>query len=265
VPIDMHPADPEERLDAVFLSPHKFLGGPGSAGVVIFDRGLDRNRVPDEAGGGTVAWTNPWGGYAFLDDVEAREDGGTPAFLQTIKAALAVRLKEAMGTERMREREAAIVPYAMDALASIPGVHLLARGQRRRLAILSFHVAGVHYNLMVRLLSDRFGVQARGGCSCAGTYGHYLLNVDPTMSKAITDRIDFGDLSAKPGWVRLSFHPTTTKADIDHCVAAVAESVAHAATWGEDYAYSPRTNEYTHRRGAGAAPAMVKGWFEGLA
>jgi selenocysteine lyase/cysteine desulfurase len=264
VPIDMHPADPEARLDAVLFSPHKFLGGPGSAGVLVFARALHRNAVPDEAGGGTVAWTNPWGGYAFLDDVEAREDGGTPAFLQTMRAALAVRLKETMGTERMREREEAIVPYAMDALERIPGLHLLARGQRRRLAMLSFHVEGIHYNLMVRLLNDRFGVQSRGGCSCAGTYGHYLLNVDPTMSKAITDRIDFGDLSAKPGWVRLSFHPTTTLADIDHCVWAVREVVEHAAEWSRDYTYSPKTNEYTHRGGPGAAPALVRQWFGGF-
>ncbi len=232
VPIDMHPADPEARLDAVLFSPHKFLGGPGAAGVVVFARALHHNAAPDEAGGGTVAWTNPWGGYAFLDDLEAREE--------------------------------AIVPYAMDALERIPGLHLLARGQRRRLAILSFHVEGIHYNLMVRLLSDRFGVQSRGGCSCAGTYGHYLLNVDPTMSKAITDRIDFGDLSAKPGWVRLSFHPTTTWADIDQSVEAVREVVAHAAAWGADYRYSPVSNEYTHRDGPGAAPALVRDWLGAL-
>jgi selenocysteine lyase/cysteine desulfurase len=264
VSIDMHPADPAERLDAVFFSPHKFLGGPGSSGVLVFDRSLYHNSVPDEAGGGTVAWTNPWGGYAFLDDVELREDGGTPAFLQTVRAALAVRLKEAMGVDRMREREEAIVPYVLDALSAIPRVHVLARGQRRRLAILSLHVDGVHYNLMVRLLNDRFGVQARGGCSCAGTYGHYLLNVDPLTSKAITDRIDFGDLSSKPGWVRLSFHPTTTMADIDHAVRAVAESAAHAAEWSADYTYDAHANEYFWRGGEGAAPAMVRGWFEGL-
>jgi len=261
VAMEMHPADPEERLDAALFSPHKFLGGPGSAGVLVMGRALYHNTVPDDAGGGTVAWTNPWGQYAFLDDVEAREDAGTPAFLQTIKAALAVRLKEAMDVERMAQREAQIVPYAMDRLEAIPRVRLLAREQRHRLAMLSFHVEGVHYNLMVRLLNDRFGVQARGGCSCAGTYGHYLLNVDPTLSKSITDRIDFGDLSAKPGWVRLSFHPTTTMADIDHSLDAVAEIAAHAEEWSRDYMYSPKTNEYMHRSGAGAAPAMVQGWF----
>jgi selenocysteine lyase/cysteine desulfurase len=261
VAMDMHPADPEERLDAALFSPHKFLGGPGSAGVLVMGRALYRNTVPDDAGGGTVAWTNPWGQYAFLDDVEAREDAGTPGFLQTIKAALAVRLKEAMGVEPMARREAQIVPYAMDRLEAIPRVRLLARAQRHRLAMLSFHVEGVHYNLMVRLLNDRFGVQARGGCSCAGTYGHYLLNVDPTLSKSITDRIDFGDLSAKPGWVRLSFHPTSTMADIDHSLDAVAQIAAHAEEWSRDYAYSPKTNEYQHRSGAGDAPAMVREWF----
>ena len=96
VNIDMRPADPEERLDAVLWSPHKFLGGPGSSGVLIFNRDLYRNTVPDDSGGGTVNWTNPWGQYSFLDDIEAREDAGTPGFLQTIKAALAVQLKTRM-------------------------------------------------------------------------------------------------------------------------------------------------------------------------
>jgi selenocysteine lyase/cysteine desulfurase len=262
VPIDMHPADPEARLDAVMFSPHKFLGGPGSAGVLIFNRTLYRNTVPDDSGGGTVAWTNPWGQYAFLDDIEAREDAGTPGFLQTIKAALAVQLKDRMTVEAMRRREAEMVPYAMDALQAIPGVHVLAQGNRHRLAMLSFYVEGVHYNLMVRLLNDRFGVQSRGGCSCAGTYGHYLLNVDPSRSKAITDRIDHGDLSEKPGWVRLSFHPTTTPADVDHALAAVAECVANVERWGTDYEYSPRTNEYRHRDGDVAAAARVAAWFD---
>lgn len=262
VAIDMHPADAEERLDAVLFSPHKFLGGPGTPGVMVFSRALYTNTVPDEAGGGTVAWTNPWGQYAFLDDIEAREDAGTPGFLQTIKAALAVRVKEAMTVEAMARREAQIVPYAMDALQRIPGVHLLAPSGRHRLAMLSFWVEDVHYNLMVRLLNDRFGVQSRGGCSCAGTYGHYLLHVDPSRSKAITDRIDRGDLSEKPGWVRLSFHPSTTMADIDQSLRAVAECTANAREWAKDYVYSSVTNEYAHRDDGAALKTRVKGWFE---
>ncbi len=114
---------------------------------------------------------------------------------------------------------------------------------------------------MVRLLNDRFGVQARGGCSCAGTYGHYLLHVDPSRSKAITDRIDRGDLSEKPGWVRLSFHPSTTSADIDRALDAVAAVMAHGAEWAADYEYSSLTNEYRHRDGDAALREQVSGWY----
>ena len=263
VDIDMHPADPEEQLDVVLWSPHKFLGGPGSTGVLIFNRALYRNTVPDDCGGGTVNWTNPWGQYSFLDDIEAREDAGTPGFLQTIRAALAVQLKNQMGVAAMRRREEAIVPCVMDALQAIPGVRVLAPLRRQRLAIFSFYVESIHYNLIVQLLNDRFGVQARGGCSCAGTYGHYLLHVDPSLSHSITERIDHGDLSEKPGWVRLSFHPSTTMADIDHAIHAVREIVAHVDEWAQDYVYSPVTNEFARREGDdGAALARVKTWFE---
>ena len=264
VAIDMHPeGDPDAALDAVLFSPHKFLGGPGSAGVLVFNRALYRNSVPDEAGGGTVAWTNPWGQYAFLEDIEAREDAGTPGFLQTIRAALAVSLKEAMTVEAMQAREAEIVPRAMDRLTAIPGVHLLAPGVRHRLAMLSFWIEGLHYNLVVRLLNDRFGVQARGGCSCAGTYGHYLLHVDPSRSKAITDRIDAGDLSDKPGWVRVSFHPSTTDAELAHTLDAIEQVARHGAQWAEDYVYSNRTNEYAHRAGDAAVRERVAAWYAG--
>jgi selenocysteine lyase/cysteine desulfurase len=262
VTIDMHPAgDPDAALDAVLFSPHKFLGGPGAAGVLILNRALYHNTVPDEAGGGTVAWTNPWGEYAFHEDIEAREDAGTPGFLQAIKAALAVSLKDAMTVAAIQAREAEIVPYAMARLGAIPGVHLLAPEQHHRLAMLSFWVEGMHYNLVVRLLNDRFGVQARGGCSCAGTYGHYLLHVDPSRSKSITDRIDAGDLSEKPGWIRLSFHPTTTQDELVRAMDAVEQVVRHGNEWARDYVYSPTTNEYAHRDGDAEVRERVAAWY----
>ena len=262
VAIDMHPADPEARLDAVLFSPHKFLGGPGSNGVLIFNRSLYHNKAPDDSGGGTVNWTNPWGGYAFLDDIEAREDAGTPGFLQAIKAALAIRLKEQMGVAAMQAREPVIVPRVLDALLGIPGVHVLAPTLRERLAVFSFYIEDVHYNLVVQLLNDRFGVQARGGCSCAGTYGHYLLHVDPTRSRAITDQIDHGDLSHKPGWVRMSFHPTTSDAEIAHALEAVRAIAAHGKAWAGDYRYTPARNDFAHRADAGTAAARVRAWFD---
>lgn len=259
VDIDMHPADPLERLDGIFFSPHKFLGGPGSSGVLIFDRQLYRNVVPDQPGGGTVLWTNPWGQHQFVEDIELREDGGTPGFLQGIRAALAVRLKEEMGTARMRDRETELVAKAIGRLRAVPGLRLLAEHIEERLGILSFYVENVHYNLMVRLMSDRYGVQVRGGCSCAGTYGHYLLHVDPQRSRSITDRIDHGDLSMKPGWVRLSVHPTMTDAELSWCLDAVEACAKNAAAWGADYHYSATTNEFEHP--SDAAQEGMERWF----
>ncbi len=260
VSIDMHP-EHGEHLDAVFFSPHKYLGGPGASGVLVFNRKLYRNSVPDEAGGGTVSWTNPWGQYAFIDDIEAREDGGTPPFLQTIRAALAMRLKAQMDVGAMAAREREIVPRALAGLRAVPGVHLLANEMDDRLAILSFYVEDLHYNLMVQLLNDRYGIQARGGCSCAGTYGHYLLHVDPTRSRRITDKIDRGDLSDKPGWVRLSFHPTTPDTEVDYCMEAVREIVANKERWSRDYVYDAHSNEFRHITGTDPMGATVKDWF----
>ncbi len=262
VGIDMHPPDPREKLDAIYFSPHKFLGGPGSPGVLVFDSELYHNRVPDQPGGGTVNWTNPWRRHSFVDSIEVREDGGTPGFLQAIKAALAVRLKEAMGVERMLAREHEIVPALLDGLRSIRRLHLLAGHIRERLGIVSFYIEDLHYNLAVKLLNDRFGIQVRGGCSCAGTYGHYLLHVDPQRSGRITDKIDHGDLSEKPGWVRLSVHPTTTDAEVQYLLAAVQAVADRHTEWGADYTYSPITNEFQHLSAStDHAPALVRSWF----
>lgn len=244
--IDMHPADPDERLDGIFFSPHKFLGGPGSSGILIFDSRLYHNRVPDSPGGGTVEWTNPWGGRRYIDNIELREDGGTPGFLQTIRASLAIALKEKMGVPALEEREKAIVSLVFSELESISGVHVLAPHVANRIAIVSFYAENAHYNLFVKLLNDRFGVQARGGCSCAGTYGHFLLNIDEQISKRITDQIERGDLSHKPGWVRLSFHPMMTNDDVSYAIEAVRQIVANITTWKDEYVYDKHTNEFHH-------------------
>ncbi|HVU25613.1 MAG TPA: aminotransferase class V-fold PLP-dependent enzyme [Opitutus sp.] len=261
--IDMHPAArPDEYLDAIYFSPHKFLGGPGTSGVLVFNKKLYTNRVPDNPGGGTVDWTNPWGGHKYFDDIEAREDGGTPGFTQVMRTALCLRLKEAMGVDAILAREHELLDLVWDRLAAVPGLHLLADGHRDRLAILSFYIDDLHYNLAVRLLNDRFGVQARGGCSCAGTYGHYLLHVSPEQSKSITERINTGDKSEKPGWVRLSLHPTTTNEEAGLIVDAVAAVAANHRAWAADYLYDPHTNEYLHRRDTGAIGRRVHEWFD---
>jgi len=261
VKIDMHPEDPLKKLDAISFSPHKFLGGPGTPGVLIFDSKLYNNRVPDDPGGGTVDWTNPWGQYKFVKNIEAREDGGTPAFLQTIKAALAVQLKEKMGIEQLEEREAELVKIVFRELRKIPGLHILADNVEKRLGAISFYVDNIHYNLIVKLLNDQFGIQVRGGCSCAGTYGHYLLHVSPSRSKLITDMIDHGDLSEKPGWVRVSIHPTTTNDELYYIIDAIKEIVKNIFLWEKDYNYSASKNEYSHINSNGKEIQHIEKYF----
>jgi selenocysteine lyase/cysteine desulfurase len=246
VDIDMHPEGGKRYLDAVFFSPHKFLGGPGSAGVLIFNKELYKNETPDTPGGGTVNWTNRWGGYSYISDIEVKEDGGTPGFLQGIKAALAVNLKENMGTKMIHKREAVLTEIAFRELSKIGGLHILAGNIIDRLGVFSFYVDNVHHNLVTKLLNDRYGIQVRGGCSCAGTYGHFLLNVDFNLSKEITDRIDAGDLSMKPGWVRLSLHPTMTDNELLFIINAIKEVVENAEIWKKDYNYDSMTNEFNH-------------------
>ncbi|RZL40009.1 MAG: aminotransferase class V-fold PLP-dependent enzyme, partial [Pedobacter sp.] len=208
VKIDMHPEDSEAYLDAIFLSPHKFLGGPGTSGVLIFNKKLYKNMVPDNPGGGTVSWTNPWGEHKYLDNIEDREDGGTPGFLQVIKTALAIQLKEEMGVENILKREHEIVDLVFNQLKPISNLNILAGEHQDRLGVISFYIDDLHFNLGVKILNDRFGIQTRGGCSCAGTYGHYLLHVDEEKSHELTSKIDSGDLILKPGWIRMSIHPT---------------------------------------------------------
>jgi selenocysteine lyase/cysteine desulfurase len=246
IDINMHPEDPLQKLDAIFFSPHKFLGGPGTSGVMIFDSALYKCKVPDNPGGGTVDWTNPWGQHKYIDDIEIREDGGTPGFLQAIKTGLAVKLKEQMGVQNIIAREKELLNIAFPRLKKIPSLHILAQEHEERLGIISFYVEDIHYNLMVKLLNDRYGIQMRGGCSCAGTYGHYLLHVDPTRSKRISDKINHGDFSEKPGWVRFSLHPTMTNNELDFILSAIEEIIINAKSWSKDYTYSSKTNEYCH-------------------
>jgi len=261
VKIDMHPADPEAKLDAIFFSPHKFLGGPGTPGVLVFDSKLYHNKVPDLPGGGTVDWTNPWGQHKFVANIEAREDGGTPAFLQTIKAALCIKLKEEMNIDKIRAREEELVKYALEGLKKIPTLHILAGNIEHRLGAISFYVENIHYNLIVKLLNDRYGVQVRGGCSCAGTYGHYLLHVDPNRSKIITDKIDQGDLSEKPGWVRMSIHPTMTDEELKTIIDGITQIVTNIDDWSKDYVYDKTKNEYFHLSSNGSELNKIKNWF----
>lgn len=262
VDINIHPEDPDMKLDAIMFSPHKFLGGPGSSGVLIFCKSLYHSHTPDQPGGGTVDWTNPWGEYKYIDDIEAREDGGTPGFLQAIRTALAIKLKEQMGTKNMRKREQLLVHKAFDLLQEIPGLHILADNVRERLGIISLYLEKIHFNLVVKLLNDRWGIQVRGGCACAGTYGHFLLDVSHEKSKHITDLISHGDLSEKPGWIRISLHPTMCDKELETIADALKQIQIHHKEWAVDYIYNIHNNEFRHKDEPEDKVGVVVPWFE---
>ena len=261
VTIDMHPDD-ERYLDAIFFSPHKFLGGPGTSGVLIFNQNLYKNNVPDCPGGGTVSWTNPWGEHKYIDNIEDREDGGTPGFLQVIKTALAIELKEKMGVHNILEREHELIDYIFERLEPIENIKILANQHKDRLGVISFYIDALHFNLGVKILNDRFGIQTRGGCSCAGTYGHFLLHVDQETSHDLVCQITSGDLFKKPGWIRMSIHPTTTSEEIQFvCDSIIALSINHK-DWSLDYQYYGETNNFHHKNDKQLEKSMVNNWFE---
>jgi selenocysteine lyase/cysteine desulfurase len=262
VAIDMHPQVPDAYLDAIFFSPHKFLGGPGTSGVLIFNKNLYKNNVPDCPGGGTVSWTNPWGEHKYIDNIEDREDGGTPGFLQVIKTALAIQLKEKMGVQNILDREHELVDYIFATLNQLPNLHILANQHQDRLGVISFYIDDLHYNLGVKLLNDKFGIQTRGGCSCAGTYGHYLLHVDQETSNQLVCQISSGDLIQKPGWIRMSVHPTTTSAEIEFVCESIRLLSENHLEWAKEYQYNPKTNEFNHKASASLEKERVATWFE---
>ncbi|WP_343617595.1 aminotransferase class V-fold PLP-dependent enzyme [Flavobacterium sp.] len=262
VEIDMHPADPEAYLDAIFFSPHKFLGGPGTSGVLIFNKKLYNNMIPDCPGGGTVSWTNPWGEHKYIDNIEDREDGGTPGFLQVIKTALAIELKEEMGIENILQREHEIVDYVFSQLEPVENIKILAGQHKDRLGVVSFFIDDLHFNLGVKILNDRFGIQTRGGCSCAGTYGHYLLHVDQETSNKLVNEITIGDLIKKPGWIRMSIHPTTTDEEIAYVCNSIKELAENHQTWALDYSYNKNTNEFIHKNASSFEDELVESWFK---
>lgn len=261
VAIDMHP-DEESYLDAIFFSPHKFLGGPGTQGVLIFNKKLYKNIAPDNPGGGTVTFTNPWGQHDYVEDIEAREDGGTPGFLQAIKTALAIQLKEEMGIQNILEREHQLNQIVFNKLYSIPNLHFLAKKHKNRLGIFSFYIDDIHFNLVVKLLNDRYGIQTRGGCSCAGTYGHFLLHIDNKTSIEIEEEVKKGALAKRPGWIRMSIHPTMTNDEVNYVCDAIIEVAQNHQEWAKDYEYASEINDFVHRTKPDTESRIVKDCFE---
>ncbi len=262
IDIDMRPeGDPGAAKDAVVLSPHKFIGGPGTPGLLIIDKALLTNRVPDIVGGGTVAYVSP-SEHRYLTDPEHREEGGTPAIIESIRAGLVFDLKRAVGTDVIRAREEDLVARAVAAWSSNPAIGVLGNIAAERLSIVSFTVrapsgAYLHHNAVVAMLNDLFGIQARGGCSCAGPYGHRLLGIDLDTSAAYESQITVGCEGIKPGWVRLNFNYFISEEVFRYLVCAVDLLARHGWALLEDYRFEFTSGLWRHRLGPVEPPLRL--------
>jgi selenocysteine lyase/cysteine desulfurase len=257
VEIEMNPTDgPDAALawkDAVFLSPHKFVGGPGTPGVLVAKARLFRNRVPAVPGGGTVAYVTPVD-HRYLGDVAHREEGGTPAILESIRAGLVFQLKRAVGVPEIREREGSFVRRAIASWRENPSIEILGNPDAERLSIVSFTVRcpggrRLHYNLVVALLDDLFGIQARGGCSCAAPYAHRLFGVDLETSRAFERVVAAGWAGIKKGWTRLGFNYFVSEASFQYVVRAVHLLASEGFRLLSDYRFDPITGHWRHAGG----------------
>lgn len=236
-------------LDAVFVSPHKFVGGPGSPGILVARRSLFTQSVPRLPGGGTVAYVNE-SEHVFLEDVEVREEGGTPDIVGSIRAGMAFALKHAVGEAAIAEMERRFLERARERWAQAPNLELLGPAGLPRLPIMSFvvrHGAGyLHHNLVVALLNDLFGIQSRGGCSCAGPYGHSLLGIDLERSRQFRDAILSGCEGVKPGWARLNFHFVMSEEEVEYLIDAVLFVAEHGHRFLASYDFDAATGLWSH-------------------
>ncbi len=245
VPIDMHPAAEDERIDAIFVSAHKFPGGPQASGVLVADRALFRSRTPERPGGGTVDYVSAFERVAvdYVQRLDEREEGGTPAIMGDIRAGVAFLVKEAVGPARVLDHELSMSRHAMERLARHPKIRLLGSTDLPRLGVVSFLVEGLHHDLASALLDHLFGIQNRAGCACAGPYGHRLLGIDRAQSERYRARIAEGLVGLKPGWVRLSLPYYASEADLDFLLRAV---------------------EFVADRGRDFVPAYELDWRDGV-
>ncbi|MBU0507749.1 aminotransferase class V-fold PLP-dependent enzyme [bacterium] len=245
VDIDMHPADdPDGYFDAIFFSVHKFLGGPRAPGLLLANRKLFTNRVPAEPGGGTVLYTSPWD-HRYLPDIEQRETGGTPPIVQAIQAGLAFDLKAAIGAERIERIEQDYLSRALREWTRHPKLLILGLTEAKRLGIISLIIRDVHHNLAAALLNDLFGIQVRGGCMCAGPYGHLLLHIDEEHSEEIRCRLREGHIGEKPGWVRVSLGPTVSEEEFQTLLEGIDYVAHHGKEYEDRYELSDETGEWT--------------------
>jgi len=250
-----------DGIDAMFFSPHKLIGGPSTPGVLVVRRELLRNRVPDVPGGGTVAYVNPLE-HRYLDDPVHREEGGTPAIVEAIRAGLVFQLKDAVGIDVIRAHEEDYLRRAVAAWLEEPEIEILGNVDAERLSIVSFVVRTptgryLHHNFVVTLLNDLFGIQSRGGCSCAGPYGHTLLGIDLDLSHEFEQEITSGCEGIKPGWVRVNFNYFISETAFQYVVDAVRLVARHGWRMLGEYSFDVAAGLWHHKAGIVEPPMRL--------
>ena len=248
VPIDMHPADPEARIDALYISTHKFVGGPQASGLLVANRALFRTRRPERPGGGTVHYVAGSGKDAidYVERLDEREEGGTPAIIGDVRAGTAFLVQEMIGAERIREHEVLLARRAVERLSKHPRIKLLGPQDIDRLAIISFNIVDLHHDLVSALLDHLFGIQNRAGCSCAGPYGHRLLDIDRETSETFRRLIRRGVDGIKPGWVRVTVPFYATEDDVEFLLSAIEFVADHGRNFVPRYRLSWRDGVWRH-------------------
>ncbi|MBY6057767.1 aminotransferase class V-fold PLP-dependent enzyme [Leisingera daeponensis] len=247
LPVDMG-GNGAARKDAVVVSPHKFPGGPGASGVLIVNTAAVRRRCPSWPGGGTVSFVSPWR-HEYSRDLAAREEAGTPNVIGDIRAALAFLVKEAVGQTQIEVREAKFAQMAWDGWSANPRLRILGHRTAHRLPIFSFLISDgagnpVHQQLFTRMLSDVYGIQARGGCACAGPYAHRLLGISQPESETLFADLQAGEEMKKPGWVRLNFSYLMEEETAQYIIDCVNELSVKAEKIAARYDADPVTARF---------------------
>ncbi|WP_298634860.1 aminotransferase class V-fold PLP-dependent enzyme [uncultured Umboniibacter sp.] len=240
----------DNSLDAVYLSPHKFIGGPGTPGVLLLKSVLSDNACPTVPGGGTVSFVAAKR-HTFLTDIERREEGGTPAIVEAIRAGIVFSIKDQVGASNIVELEHGYLQRAFAVWEQNPSIKILGGTTLDRLGIVSLRFLegnkDLHYGFVVALLNDLFGIQARGGCSCAGPYGHELLGLSEEQSLAIEAANHRGDMVLRPGWLRLNFNYFIDDETANYLISAVDWVASHGIKLLNHYCYDRSSGTWNYR------------------
>lgn len=262
--LSLDPHDPLARIDAIVYSSHKFIGGPGASGVLIADKALFTSDRPGITGGGTVSYVTA-DHHTYVRDIERREEAGTPGIIGDIRAGAVMALKEAVGSTTIESHENAIIMTALDRLSDVDGIDILGPKDADRIGVISFNISSkgqhLHYGFVVALLNDLFGIQARGGCSCAGPYAHDLLHISNTSAASFEDIVSHGQSIMRPGWVRLGFNYFFDDETVDYIISAILFICENGLRFLSDYNVDVSQGVWRHKHAVFDMPPSIKNFL----